>query len=110
MDMTNENESSPNLAILPSPAVPPINPAAVYLARLAPGSRRTMRGALDTIAGILTSGRQDAAALDWATLRYQHTQAIRAALADRYQPAMANKCLAALRGTLKECWRLGLVP
>ena len=32
-----------------------------------------MRGALDAIAGILTAGRWDALALDWAALHYQHT-------------------------------------
>lgn len=85
------------------------HPAAVYLARLAPGSRRTMRGALDAIAHILSSDTRDAETLDWPRLRYQHTQAVRAALAERYAPATVNKCLAALRGVLKEAWRLGLM-
>jgi integrase/recombinase XerD len=81
-------------------------PAAVYLARLAPGSRRTMREALNTIAGLLTDGRQDAETLPWAAVRYEHSQAIRAKLAERYAAATANKILAALRGVLREAWRL----
>lgn len=81
--------------------------ALVYLARLAPGSRRTMRAALDLIAGLLTQGRERAATLAWESLRYEHTQAVRAVLAERYAPATANKMLAALRGVLRECWRLG---
>src|SRR5436309_1914486 len=81
--------------------------AAIYLAGLAPGSRRTMRQALDVIAGLLTGGRADAETLDWSALRYQHTQAVRASLAERYRPATANKILAALRGVLREVWRLG---
>jgi site-specific recombinase XerD len=85
------------------------NPAAVYLARLSPGSRRAMRQALDVCAGILTNGEHDARSLRWPNLRYQHTQAIRAALADKYAPASANKILAALRSVLRECWRLGLM-
>ena len=56
------------------------HPAAVYLAKLSPGSRRTMRAALDTIAGILTDGRCNAETLAWAALRYQHTAAVRAVL------------------------------
>lgn len=111
----------PETALVPAdlvelPALPPpparpadLHPAAVYLAHLAPGSRRTMREALDTMAGILTEGRSDAETLDWAALRYQHTAAIRAELAARYAAATANKMLAALRGVLKEAWRLGLV-
>jgi site-specific recombinase XerD len=85
------------------------HPVRVYLARLAPGSRRTMREALDTIAALLTSGRCDAETINWAALRYQHSQAVRAALAARYKPATANKMLAALRGVLREAWRLGLL-
>src|SRR5437899_2798264 len=67
------------------------HPAAVYLARLAPGSRRTMRASLDIIAGLLTNGRENALTLAWPELRYQHTQAIRARLAAAYAPATANK-------------------
>ena len=78
------------------------DPAVVYLARLAPGSRRTMRQALDTVANILSSGHEDSQTLAWAALRYQHTQAVRTALAERYAPATANKMLAALRGVLRE--------
>ena len=85
------------------------HPAAVYVASLAPGSRRTMRQALDAVARIITSGHADAEMLDWSRLRYQHTQAVRAALAARYAPATANKMLAALRGVLREAWRLGYV-
>ncbi len=85
------------------------NPAAVYLAHLAPGSRRTMRGALLTIAALLTDGAADCFALPWSALRYQHTAAVRAILAERYAPATANKHLAALRGVLKEAWRLGQI-
>ncbi|MDQ3929893.1 MAG: tyrosine-type recombinase/integrase [Chloroflexota bacterium] len=83
------------------------HPAAVYLARLAPGSRRTMSEALDTVAGILTSNRCNMQTLDWSALRYQHTAAVRSVLADLYAPATANKMLAALRGVLREAWRLG---
>lgn len=84
------------------------NPAAVYLSRLAPGSRRTLRAALATIAVLLTGDpRAEADALDWGALRYQHTNAIRAQLAERYATATANKAIAALRGVLKEAWRLG---
>jgi integrase len=79
----------------------------VYLAGLAAGSRPAMRGALDVIADIATGGALDADALPWAALRYEHTQAIRAALAERYAARTANKMLSALRGVLKAAWRLG---
>src|SRR6516164_5468992 len=74
-----------------------------------PGSRRTMRGALDVVAGVLTSGRRTAETLPWHQLRYQHTTAVRTALMERYAPGTANKMLAALRGVLKAAWRLGLL-
>ncbi len=86
------------------------HPVAVYLARLAPSSRRTMRAALDAIASLLSDDRCNAWSLDWPRLRYRHTTAVRALLADgRYAPSTANRHLAALRGVLKECWRLGYV-
>jgi len=86
------------------------HPAAIYLARLgSPRSRRVMRGALDTIARLLSGGQCDALTLDWSALRYPHTAAVRAELAQRYAVATANQHLSALRGVLKECWRLGTV-
>src|SRR5215210_357609 len=42
------------------------HPAAVYLARLAPGSRRTMASSLDIVAGLLTSNRCNFQTLDWS--------------------------------------------
>lgn len=93
---------------MPARCGPP-SPALVYLGHLAPGSRRTMRGALDTMAAMLTGDRHDAAIFPWCELRYQHTQLVRAHLLARYAPATANKHLAALRGVLKEAWRLGLI-
>ncbi len=86
---------------------PERHPAKVYIARLAPGSRRTMRQALDVVASLLSSGGCDAETLNWSVIRYQHTAAIRSALAERYAPTSANKVLAALRGVLREAWRLG---
>ncbi len=61
------------------------------------------------MASILTSGRLKADTLPWQHLGYQHTRALRAVLADRYSPAAANRHLAALRGVLREAWRLGLM-
>lgn len=93
------------------------NAARAYLARLAPGARRTMEDALGVVAVLAVGGdptvltrsqrMEAAAACPWASLRYQHTQAIRAQLVDRYAHSTANKLLAALRGVLLEAWRLG---
>ncbi len=85
------------------------HPVAVYLARLSPGSRRAMLQALRVVAGLLSSGKATPESLRWDAVRYQHTQAVRACLADRYAPATANKALSALRGVLGECFRLGLI-
>ena len=93
-------------------ALPPSDqhPAAVYLARLAPGSRRAMRRALELLAQLVVPDGT-AAALPWHLLRYQHTQALRARLVERgLAPATVNRHLAALRGVLREAWQLGLVP
>jgi len=84
-------------------------PAAVYLSSLTAGSRRTMGKALNAISRMLTNDQCDALTLDWAALRYQHTAAIRSVLMERYSPATANRMLCALRRTLKEAQRLGLM-
>lgn len=83
------------------------SPSIVYLARLSATSRRVMGAALESIASLLTGGKLDARALPWGELRYQHTQALRTKLAERFAPATANQHLSALRGVLKEAWRLG---
>lgn len=68
------------------------------------------RAPLEVVAQIATGGRLDAERLPWAALRYQHTAAIRSKLAERYtSPATINRHLAALRGCLKEAWKLGLM-
>jgi site-specific recombinase XerD len=85
------------------------SPVAVYLARLASGSRRGQLDALNAIARLLTKGSADAEGIDWASLKYPQTAAIRAALTERYAPNTTKRMLAALRGVLKECWRLGLM-
>lgn len=79
---------------------------AAFLGRLAPGSRRTMRGALDWIAMEFSRGTCRAETFPWPGLRYEHTSVIRERLAERYAPATANKMLSAVRGVLKEAWRL----
>ena len=82
------------------------NAAAVYLAGLAQGSRRTMRGALDSIARL--AGGSDALSFPWAALRFQHTAAIRAELqASGMNYNTVNKHLWAMRGVLKAAWQLG---
>jgi len=63
-----------------------------------------MANALTVVAALFGQGPDT---LDWAALRYAHTQAIRAKLAETRAPAGVNKILAALRGVLKEAWRLG---
>lgn len=83
------------------------NPALVYLASLSSGSRRTMRQALDVMADILSAGRCDNITLPWWRLRFQHTQALKSILSERYSAATANKMLSALRQTLKMAWGLG---
>jgi integrase len=118
-----ESSAESMSALLRAPFPASQHPALVYLAQLSPGSRRTMRTALNTIAELLgvapviqetdsPRGRREVETLlycDWASLRYQHTLALRTLLAERYKPATANKMLAALRRVLLEARRLGLM-
>ena len=93
------------------------NPALVYVASLAKGSRRAMARSLQTVAEIFIRLGGHAVPdhkdlwidFPWWKLRYQHTSAIRSSLQESYAPATANKALSALRQVLKRCWRLGLM-
>lgn len=85
------------------------HPAWVYLSGLtSEQSQRTMHAALRKIIALVAPDHT-IESFPWAALRYPHTQRIRALLAQSEKPATANKCLAALRGVLKEAWRLGEV-
>jgi integrase/recombinase XerD len=85
------------------------NPAAVYLAGLpSPQSQRTMRQALSEIAELVT-GEPNPLLVKWHALRFQHTAALRAALARKHRAATANKVLSALRGVLKAAHSLDLM-
>lgn len=81
------------------------NPALVYLASLGQSSRRPMAQSLQAIADIL--GMDDYMLVPWGEMRYSVTQAIRTQLAEKYSAATANRHLSALRGVLKDAWRLG---
>lgn len=109
--------------IIPSAVRSDQNPVLVYLGRLtSTHSKRTMGRALDAIADLLTGGLPDqlhqngnrmngakAALLGsaWGQLRYQHTAKLRADLMQEYSVSTANTYLSALRGVLKDAWRLG---
>ena len=96
-----------DLATLESQALDQ-NPAAIYLAGLGASSRRTMKGTLDATPWMLTEG-SDALSFPWARVRFQHVQAIRSKLEERYAPSTTNRYLSALRGALKSAWRLGQI-
>jgi integrase len=80
------------------------NPAAVYLAALSANGRYTMMRTLDRIAADFG---QSWDTMPWAQMRYEHVQAIRAQLAERYAPATVNLALCALRRVAQEAWKLG---
>lgn len=46
---------------------------------------------------------------NWAALRPQHAEMIRARLTEEYKPESVRKMLSALRGVLKKAWKLGQV-
>ena len=108
---------------------PSVNPARVYLAGLrSRGSEPTQRRALIVIARLLAGlpidedrrhlSREDKAAarsaddalidsVPWSRIRYHHVAALTSTLAATFAPATSNRIIAALKGVLKESWRLG---
>jgi integrase/recombinase XerD len=92
----------------PSNLTPLQAPAAVYLANLAPVTRTSNRGRLETLADLFMPG-SDAVTFPWHKVRYEHCVQVRSILASRYHYQTANNYLYVLRGILRECWRLGLM-
>ena len=95
-------------------AAPPLdeNPASVYLAgKPSAVGRRGLQRSLERATEVLTGGLStDAFAVDWAAVRYQHVAALKAVLLDQdAKPATINHVLAAVRGVVREAWRLGLI-
>lgn len=91
------------------------NPALVYLATLrSENSRRVMRHSLRRVLTILLNCELDdipdsdlvIERFGWYNLRYQHIAAIRSRLIEILSSAAVNRHLSALRGVMKECWRL----
>lgn len=84
------------------------NPAAVYLAGLAPTGRRSMAAALRRVAQLC--GYADWQQTPWTAMRFEHVQAIRSKLLEEgAKPATVNKTLAAIRGVLRAAWRMGQI-
>jgi integrase/recombinase XerD len=107
--MTTELVTVENAVANLEPFNPSMHPVRCYLASLSAGSRRTMQESLDSIARLISNGAANADTLTWDAMRHQHVQAIRSELASRYSASTANKMLAALKGCLKEAWKLGLL-
>ena len=87
---------------------PATSPTEIYLAGLSEGSQQGMRQSLEIIAGILDDNH-DADIFPWWEVTYRGSMAVRIALTERYASATVNKMLSALRGVLKQTWRLGLM-
>jgi site-specific recombinase XerD len=82
------------------------HPAALYVASLSPGSRRS------TVDGIKRAARffgTPAGVLEWHRIGFAHVTALRSHLAEKHAPATCNRVLSALRGVLKFAVRLGLM-
>jgi site-specific recombinase XerD len=97
------------------PAVASASPGDAYVDCLqSEESRRTMRKALNRLVALATGrdcARDAYRTFPWHLLRYEHTGFLRSLVIDQGRSAAtANQLLAALRGVLREAWRLGMIP
>lgn len=84
------------------------NPVEIYLAGLSATGRRSMAQKLRIVSPVL--GDSDPRNVKWADLKFEYVIAIRTWLQDSGRsPATINATLAALRGTAKAAWSLGLL-
>lgn len=86
---------------------------AAYMKALDPtnGTRRTMAGHLKNLAAMLPGGDGvPARVVPWERLRYEHALYLRDQVAGRdWSPSYKNGHLSALRGVLRQAWKLGLI-
>lgn len=90
-----------------------MTPATAYLSKWSKKSDtyRTMHGALNKVAGVLSDGGKTAETYQWESMRYEVARGIPARLRDApLAIRTVNKCLVAVRGVLEAAWRMGLVP
>lgn len=102
--MVSSQSSSNSLTVLDAEVQ---HPAVVYLASLSSGSRQTVQHSLGSVATFL--GYEDYLSVPWCRLRFQHMQALRQWLIEKYAPTTARKILAFVRGVLLTCRRLNLM-
>ena len=98
--------------VVAAPGPPDGNPAAIYLAgKPSAVGRRGLQRSLERAAEVLTGGlTTDAFAVNWAEVRYQHVTGLRSRLIEGdAKPATINHVLAAVRGVIRDAWRLGLI-
>lgn len=84
------------------------NPYLVYLASLAPSTRRPAAQVLGVVADTFAAGTAPEH-LPWARLRYQHVQVVKTRLQERYKFTTVNRALVALRGVLRAAFNLDLM-
>lgn len=86
-------------------------PVVIYLLSLSPSSRRTVLGALSTIAKIVRQNENltfnDVFDVPWEELEYREMLLIQNALLQRISPASTVTYMIYLRNVLKTAWKLG---
>lgn len=85
------------------------NPYLGYLASLSRGSIATQRSSLGVMLREALGWDGAPEAYPWHELRYLHTSALRTWLSERYAPTTATRVLCALRGVLRQAYRLELM-
>ena len=98
-------------SVPPNDTAPVQNPAAVYLDRLHPSGRRSMRRELDCAVAIFTDEVvKDAMAFDWSQISRQQVERLRAVIVSRdAAAATVIHMLSGVRNTVRVAWELGLV-
>jgi integrase/recombinase XerD len=85
------------------------HPVVLYLLHLGTGSRENILRRLRIAAELLSRRRHNAWSFPWHGLEYPHLMALRHKLATAHAPQTVNLTLYAVKGALKQGWRLDYV-